>query len=281
MQLENTIDTTAFPQSIGLTGIVNARELGGYISEDGRKVKRGVLLRTGALSGMTEADRTCLMEQYHLTDVIDFRTSFECAAAPDPVMYPVAYHPIRILDEQGSQTAGMAAAATGEGFPLEKLVEYIKSGKVHPEDMYVDIVQSAASKEGYRKFFECLLEHKEGALLWHCSAGKDRTGLGAAFLLTILGVNRQTVLEDYSLTNVYFQDILKKMEIQLASFGLTEAEMEVMRAVAGGVNPAYLEKALDTIEEQYGSLEWYLEKELGITEEKRLKLQEMYLEAWS
>lgn len=279
MQLENTIDTTAFPQSIGLTGIVNARELGGYISEDGRKVKRGVLLRTGALSGMTEADRTCLMEQYHLTDVIDFRTSFECAAAPDPVMDPVAYHPIRILDEQGSQTAGMAAAATGEGFPLEKLVEYIKSGKVHPEDMYVDIVQSAASKEGYRKFFECLLEHKEGALLWHCSAGKDRTGLGAAFLLTILGVNRQTVLEDYSLTNVYFQDILKKMEIQLASFGLTEAEMEVMRAVAGGVNPAYLEKALDTIEEQYGSLEWYLEKELGITEEKRLKLQEMYLEA--
>lgn len=279
MQLENTIDTTAFPQSIGLTGIVNARELGGYISEDGRKVKRGVLLRTGALSGMTEADRTCLMEQYHLTDVIDFRTSFECAAAPDPVMDPVAYHPIRILDEQGSQTAGMAAAATGEGFPLEKLVEYIKSGKVHPEDMYVDIVQSAALKEGYRKFFECLLEHKEGALLWHCSAGKDRTGLGAAFLLTILGVNRQTVLEDYSLTNVYFQDILKKMEIQLASFGLTEAEMEVMRAVAGGVNPAYLEKALDTIEEQYGSLEWYLEKELGITEEKRLKLQEMYLEA--
>lgn len=279
MQLENTIDTTAFPQSIGLTRIVNARELGGYISEDGRKVKRGVLLRTGALSGMTEADRTCLMEQYHLTDVIDFRTSFECAAAPDPVMYPVAYHPIRILDEQGSQTAGMAAAATGAGFPLEKLVEYIKSGKVHPEDMYVDIVQSAASKEGYRKFFECLLEHKEGALLWHCSAGKDRTGLGAAFLLTILGVNRQTVLEDYSLTNVYFQDILKKMEIQLASFGLTEAEMEVMRAVAGGVNPAYLEKALDTIEEQYGSLEWYLEKELGITEEKRLKLQEMYLEA--
>lgn len=279
MQLENTIDTTAFPQSIGLTGIVNARELGGYISEDGRKVKRGVLLRTGALSGMTEADRTCLMEQYHLTDVIDFRTSFECAAAPDPVMDPVAYHPIRILDEQGSQTAGMAAAATGEGFPLEKLVEYIKNGKVHPEDMYVDIVQSAASKEGYRKFFECLLEHKEGALLWHCSAGKDRTGLGAAFLLTILGVNRQTVLEDYSLTNVYFQDILKKMEIQLASFGLTEAEMEVMRAVAGGVNPAYLEKALDTIEEQYGSLEWYLEKELGITEEKRLKLQEMYLEA--
>lgn len=279
MQLENTIDATAFPQSIGLTGIVNARELGGYISEDGRKVKRGVLLRTGALSGMTEADRICLMEQYHLTDVIDFRTSFECAAAPDPVMDPVAYHPIRILDEQGSQTAGMAAAATGEGFPLEKLVEYIKSGKVHPEDMYVDIVQSAASKEGYRKFFECLLEHKEGALLWHCSAGKDRTGLGAAFLLTILGVNRQTVLEDYSLTNVYFQDILKKMEIQLASFGLTEAEMEVMRAVAGGVNPAYLEKALDTIEEQYGSLEWYLEKELGITEEKRLKLQEMYLEA--
>lgn len=279
MQLENTIDTTVFPQSIGLTGIVNARELGGYISEDGRKVKRGVLLRTGALSGMTEADRTCLMEQYHLTDVIDFRTSYECTAAPDPLMDPVAYHPIRILDEQGSQTAGMAAAATGEGFPLEKLVEYIKSGKVHPEDMYVDIVQSAVSKEGYRKFFECLLEHKEGALLWHCSAGKDRTGLGAAFLLTILGVNRQTVLEDYSLTNVYFQDILKKMEIQLADFGLTEAEMEVMRAVAGGVNPAYLEKALDTIEEQYGSLEWYLEKELGITEEKRLKLQEMYLEA--
>lgn len=278
MQLENTLDTNMFPQSIGMNGIVNARELGGYTGVGGRKVKRGVLLRTGALLGLTEADRNHLLEQYHLTDIVDFRTSFECAAAPDPEMVGAVYHPIRILDEQGSQTAGMAAAATGDGFPLDKLVEYIKSGKVHPEDMYVDIVLSTVSMEGYRQFFDCLLEHQEGAVLWHCSAGKDRTGLGAAFLLAILGADRQTIMDDYSLTNVYFQHILKKMEIQLADFGLTEAEMEDMRAVAGGVNPAYLEKALDVIEERYGSLDVYLEKELGITEEKRLKLQEMYLE---
>ena len=83
MQLKNTIDTNMFPQSIGLEEIVNARELGGYVGADGRKVKRGVLLRTGALSEISEADRRRLLEQYHLTDIIDFRTSFECEAAPD------------------------------------------------------------------------------------------------------------------------------------------------------------------------------------------------------
>lgn len=86
MQLKNTIDTNMFPQSIGLEEIVNARELGGYVGADGRKVKRGVLLRTGALSEISEADRRRLLEQYHLTDIIDFRTSFECEAAPDPEM---------------------------------------------------------------------------------------------------------------------------------------------------------------------------------------------------
>ena len=98
MQLKNTIDTNMFPQSIGLEEIVNARELGGYVGADGRKVKRGVLLRTGALSEISEADRRRLLEQYHLTDIIDFRTSFECDAAPDPEMDGVVCHPIRILE---------------------------------------------------------------------------------------------------------------------------------------------------------------------------------------
>ena len=111
MQLKNTIDTNMFPQSIGLEEIVNARELGGYVGADGRKVKRGVLLRTGALSEISEADRRRLLEQYHLTDIIDFRTSFECEAAPDPEMDGVVCPPIRILDDQGDQTAGMAASA--------------------------------------------------------------------------------------------------------------------------------------------------------------------------
>lgn len=162
---------------------------------------------------------------------------------------------------------------------MEKLVEAIRSGKIRIADMYVDIVMNPVSMRGYSQFFDCLLEHKEGAVLWHCSAGKDRTGLGAAFLLAVLGAERQTIMEDYRLTNVYFQDILKKMETKLAGLGLTEEEMADMRAVAGGVNPAYLEKALDVIEERYGSLEGYLEKEIGITEEKRFRLREMYLEA--
>ena len=215
MQLKNTIDTNMFPQSIGLEEIVNARELGGYVGADGRKVKRGVLLRTGALSEISEADRRRLLEQYHLTDIIDFRTSFECEAAPDPEMDGVVCHPIRILDEQGDQTAGMAASASGDGFPLEKLVEAIRSEKIRIADMYVDIVMNPVSMRGYRQFFDCLLEHKEGAVLWHCSAGKDRTGLGAAFLLAVLGAERQTIMEDYRLTNVYFHDILKKMETKL------------------------------------------------------------------
>lgn len=261
--------------SIGLIGVDNARQLGGYIGANGRKIKENVLLRTGKLAKATESDIERLSGTYHLTDVVDFRTSFERDAEPDPEIEGVLNHHIGILDEDSEQTSGMAAVAAGGGFPMEQVMEYIKSGAM--ADMYVDIATNPVAMKGYSRFLEILLNHKEGAILWHCSAGKDRAGFGSVVILAALGVDRKTILEDYILTNQYYKEMIAGIERHVSHMGFSEEEVRAAKALAGA-EQKYLEKAFDVIDRHYGSMDSYLENGLGLTVENRQKLRKIYLE---
>lgn len=262
-------------KSIGLTGVENARQLGGYVGADGRKIKENVLLRTGKLAKATDADIERLDREYHLTEVVDFRTAFERNAEPDPELSGVRNHHIGILDEEGAQTAGMAAAATGSGIDMKQAMEYIKSGTM--ADMYVDIATNPVSMKGYARFFEILSDHGEGAILWHCSAGKDRAGFASVLILAALGVDRGTILDDYVLTNQYYQKMIDGIEKHVRKLGFTDEEIRSAKAIAGA-EPQYLERAFDAVDRRYGSMDAYLENGLGLSVENRQKLQEIYLE---
>lgn len=267
-------------QALLVTGIENARQLGGYETADGRHVKRDVLLRTAKLSDAPSEELAALKDIYHLGVVVDFRTLAEREGAPDPEIDGVDNIVLDVLDE-GSRTGAGAAIAgiyeNGGAEPAEVMLNIIRSGCVS-ERMYADMAFDPAAEKGFRDFFRILLENGgQKAVLWHCSGGKDRTGAAAVLLLLALGVNKETALRDFELTNEFLREKIAYMESRAAELTDDPEEIAWVKDMTG-VNRKYMEKLLDTLEEKYGSQERYLTEGLGLDRVELEQLREMYLE---
>ena len=267
-------------QALLVTGIENARQLGGYETADGRHVKRDVLLRTARLSDAPSEELAALKDIYHLGVVVDFRTLAEREGAPDPEIDGVDNIVLDVLDE-GSRTGAGAAIAgiyeNGGAEPAEVMLNIIRSGCVS-ERMYADMAFDPAAEKGFRDFFRILLENGgQKAVLWHCSGGKDRTGAAAVLLLLALGVNKETALRDFELTNEFLREKIAYMESRAAELTDDPEEIAWVKDLTG-VNRKYMEKLLDTLEEKYGSQERYLTEGLGLDRAELEQLREMYLE---
>jgi protein-tyrosine phosphatase len=130
-------------------------------------------------------------------------------------------------------------------------------------------------KAKYKPVFDELLglDDRE-ALLFHCTAGKDRTGIGAALVLSALGVDRQTILADYEATNEYWKSDRESRIQQMVSQGMDEKSVRSMMAA----DPAYLEVTFRTLEEKYGSIDNFLKKEMELTPRKLAALRAKYTE---
>lgn len=267
-------------QSLLVTGIENARQLGGYETADGRHVKRDVLLRTAKLSDAPSEELAALKDIYHLGVVVDFRTLAEREGAPDPEIDGVDNIVLDVLDESSRTGAGAAIAGiyeNGGAEPAEVMLNIIRSGCVS-ERMYADMAFDPAAEKGFRDFFRILLENGgQKAVLWHCSGGKDRTGAAAVLLLLALGVNKETALRDFELTNEFLREKIAYMESRAAELTDDPEEIAWVKDLTG-VNRKYMEKLLDTLEEKYGSQERYLTEGLGLDRAELEQLREMYLE---
>ena len=267
-------------QALLVTGIENARQLGGYETADGRHVKRDVLLRTAKLSDAPPEELAALKDIYHLGVVVDFRTLAEREGAPDPEIDGVDNIVLDVLDESSRTGAGAAIAGiyeNGGAEPAEVMLNIIRSGCVS-ERMYADMAFDPAAEKGFRDFFRILLENGgQKAVLWHCSGGKDRTGAAAVLLLLALGVNKETALRDFELTNEFLREKIAYMESRAAELTDDPEEIAWVKDLTG-VNRKYMEKLLDTLEEKYGSQERYLTEGLGLDRTELEQLREMYLE---
>lgn len=264
-------------QSLGLEKVENARQIGGYQTADGRHVREDVLLRSGKLSGATEEDLKILTEKYNLKQVVDFRTSGEVSSEPDPDIEGVTNTNVRVLDESSDTGKSAANAMTGiyQDDPAAAMISMVENGMVD-EDMYVDVAMDEHAQEAYRQFFQILLENEDGAVLWHCTGGKDRAGTAAALLLSALGADRETILDDFALTNDFNAAKIEYMADEAAKKTDDPAVIEGVRTLTG-VDRAFMEKMLDAIDEKYGSMDLYLKEAVGLTEEDIKNLQDKYL----
>ena len=152
-----------------------------------------------------------------------------------------------------------------------------KAAEEYMAGLYRNLVMDPFSRQQYRKFFGILLDQKEGAVLWHCSAGKDRVGVGTALLLSALGVPRETILADYMMVNTFTAEVvesrLEELNERLQNPQLIDCLRELMQ-----VQESYLISVFQAIEDGYGTMDSFLEKEMGLCAEKREQLREMYLE---
>lgn len=261
-----------FPKGgrIHLQSLPNTRDLGALMTEDGRHILPRRLLRSGSLYHISLTDQDVLTEEYHLTEVIDFRTQKEILEKPDTVIEGVRYHEIPIVDEE---TAGISQA----GSFLELITEAGQLPDDFLHNQYRSFVRDEYSVKQYARFMDILLNHEKGAVLWHCSAGKDRAGIGTALLLCALGVPRKTIREDFMKTNLYLEEEMQHMVRYLETKTIVDSKVMDKVRILYKVKGEYLDTVFDTIEKDYGSVEHFLKKALYLTPKAIETLKNKYL----
>ncbi len=264
-------------QSINLSSVGNARELGGYLTNDGRKVKHGVLLRSASLYRISSDDVTRLTKDYNLSVIADLRMSLEAASKPDPVIDGVKYVNLRVINEDLFQQELEKKLAV-DGDATKRLMMIAESG-ILSHDMYVGFLSQESGKRAYREFFRELLALPSGhSLLFHCTQGKDRTGCAAMLILSALGVSEETIVADYMLTNTFNADLIDSQRKMLLSHGINESDFEKYMIVFDEVNPKTMNTVLSWLRKNYGSPVGYIIKELGISEDDIAALKAKFLE---
>jgi protein-tyrosine phosphatase len=240
-----------------LEGTPNFRDLGGYETTDGRFVRWGMLYRSGVLTGLTPSDLSYL-SQLGIKIVCDFRTAQENALAPekwidDPAVQHVAV-PIGTTPAKGHSDA---AEALLSGQPT------VAELRGRLDQTYQHMVIDSAPQ--YATVFRQLREDRL-PLLYHCTAGKDRTGVFSALVLLALGVPRETVFADYALTNKYLTpDAQKQMARASAPSAMAQLSPEQARVLMAA-DPEYLQSALAAIDQKYGSFDNYRRRALGLSD---------------
>lgn len=267
-------------RTLSFEGIENARELGGLVMQDGRKIRHDMLVRCGDLSKASDGDVSILKNRFSLSDVFDFRFEAERSSKPDREIEGVTNTWLSTLPKAylASFASGRADTTTLQSNDLmEALVKY----SFHPKaqemsaSLYPAIVMDTTSQQRYGEFLHDVLNSKGGAL-WHCSQGKDRCGWGSAFVLAALGASRETIVQDFALSNVSYEQAVEAVSAKVIEQGGGEAELEFIRSMVG-VNVGYFERTLDLIDARYGSMQNYLEQALGFSAEEQDRMKMKYL----
>ncbi len=245
-------------------GIHNIRDLGG-IPVEGGCVQPLRLLRSSRLSDATPLDREVLSASYHLEQIIDLRTPWEIQESPDQPVEGAAHAAIPLLkDEEMGMTHGQSSdqGLLGMGQIPDMEHVYAELGR-HP------------APAPWRSIFALLLAPRTGAVLWHCTEGKDRCGMVTALVLFALGASREAILADYLKTNTAAAPRAEAMAALALQKTGNAAVAERVRAVFVA-KEAYFHAAFGAMEEAFGSVEGFLEQVCEVDGSKREALRKRY-----
>ena len=267
---------STYEKLLPLEGGSNFRDMGGYAGADGRHVVKGKLFRSGAPSSLTQKDMDYL-DQFDFAAIIDLRSSEEldlypnhwAAQSPDIEYLNVDYSIMGLASDASSANAEELSAMvsrmdlTYRNFPT-------------------------LLKPQLTLLFNALLQ-EDAPVLVNCSAGQDRTGVASAVILTLLGVERDTIIADYHLSTQYRRPALERGDVDLAEAAKTNAFAAMMLQYSSGEEEQaaplvmedgtpFLHYALDEMETHWGSVQAYAEQELGVDAQDVATLRAKYLQ---
>lgn len=258
-------------QLIGISSAHNARQLGGYLIGN-KQVKDDLLLRTARLSSLSSEDSTLLADKFRVQCIYDFRSEDESVSAPDVIPGNSRYMSLSIAFASGESSA-YAGRGSDEAM-IKMLLEYAEDPRVQAmcDGMYDKIFFDESSHEVYRRFFADLvaLDPADGAVLWHCTQGKDRAGSASAMVLAALGADRELIMADFALSKEYYDPHISKIPVE------TDSQRKVVNTLLS-VNPDIFAKTLDKVDATYGSFRNYLTECIGVTPEMMDTLRSKYL----
>lgn len=235
LNMVRSVRPEAAGRCIPAEGAFNVRDLGGFETEDGRRVRRNLVFRSDDLSGLAPGGLAALAE-CGIRTVVDFRGGEEVELAPNRLPATVTRQ-IRLPIEPGSILA--LADLTCE------------SGPALMCELYRALARTA--QEMYWEFFRLLSNPGNAPLLFHCSAGKDRTGFAAALFLASLGVSREEIFDDYLLSAVFVEAKYR-----------SAVEADSRYGPVFTVRREYLEAAFEVIGREFGGVHCFLVRRLGV-----------------
>lgn len=270
-------------QFIPVNGIINARDLGGYIIQDGRRLRDGMLIRSAHLADATDEDLQYLLS-IPISKVIDFRKDIEMNGKTDRMVPGAEY--IRLeIDASGKlvsqATEDEKRLFTGhKQFDVKKfmvMAAFNSMAQRIAQEMYPNLFFDPECQEQFREFFRLILKTEKGAILYHCTQGKDRTGAASALILAALGANRETIIADFDATNRVYEADVRRCCRNVRLMGGKETELATVKSFLGANTENFI-KVLDRIDREFGTMEAYLKGPIGLTDQDILTLRERYLE---
>ncbi len=253
--------------------IANFRDLGGIRTEDGLSVRPGLLYRSGHISKLKEKDARKLVNRYKIRAVADLRSDSEQTVHPDVLVGGLEYHDLSALSDKENP----AVTKENRRMLLKQIMNTEGGAKSFLKESYRKMVTTPTALDAYSKLLKLLIDDKvDGAILWHCTQGKDRTGVGAAAILMALGVSRGDIMKDYLRSNRYFRfknkAIFALVCIVARSVKAAKTLNNLLTARA-----EYLQTAFDALDETYGSTDEFLHEGLHLSDRDILQLRKKYL----
>lgn len=254
--------------------ITNFRDLGGCPVIDGRQVKPGYFYRSGVLSRLQRKEIE-LLKNLNIQIIVDLRSTPEVRSEPDVTL-------------PGSQYYNFCGSGFGTGsgdsiainLDMKSILMAIIEKKIPMPDptafFTAQYEAMAVDSSAFRQMFVLMKEKPKTPLLFHCAAGKDRTGVAAALILLCLGSTEETILEDYLLSNVYRVAENEKIIQALSAATQDKALLDVFRVMLG-VDAVYLYAFFSKVHELYGDWDNYFERVLCLSSAERFQMREGYL----
>ena len=263
-------------ERLKLKRLSNTRDLGGFPAADGKKIRSGKLIRSGRLYKVPQSTVQAL-QNIGVSTIVDMRIERERLEYPcTPI--PGARHinlPLICAATTGiTSEKSMASTMLKES---KRIKTEFGNADNYMKSVYEIILFSPESQQMLKEFLD-LVRDEEGTILWHCNAGKDRTGISAMLLEFLLGVDEDLIIEDYCISEKYFQPSMRRAQ----RFGLFIAPIplqfkRILYALMAA-KPEYIISAIETIKERHGTVIDYCKEALGVTDEDIKILRDKYLE---
>jgi len=251
---------------LGIEKKRNLRDLGGYKTQNGKHVKKGYFFRSSRLMDFNQAELK-ILNSLNIKKIYDLRSKKEVKDSPDPTL-------------KGAEYIHSSAAARADGTevnfsPAALIAENVYSKECNDEFTH-KVYGNLPFSYAYKRMFEDIVAGNV-PILFHCSAGKDRTGIAAILILLALGVDEETAMYDYMLTNEYRKEYIERFK---KDFPLTKLDGELagMLLAYEGVTYTNADYSLKRIKEKYENYDEYFEKEYNLDKDALQRLRDLYTE---
>ena len=248
--------------------ITNFRDLGGMRTIHGRRVRQHKFIRSGQLVGLDEETKRDLVNRYRVTEVVDFRRPFEIQESPDDSIEGITFTNIDLLGMIGARNTSL------DDFASIGSVDRVND---HMLGTYHDMVLNPGAQKGFGRFLRIVVGNTQGATLFHCFAGKDRTGFAAALVLWLLEVDDDQIFADYLKTNEERVAANNQLLDQFRAKGFDQDSLDAL-AVALYVKKEYLIYARQLMIDAYGDVFAYAHQALGFGSDQVEALRRNLLE---